>query len=490
MRIALIHYHLQGGGVTRIIWNQLRALQGQGVKAIVLSGKDAPFSLSAPCMVVPGLLYEAFRPSLSPDDLAMQMKSVAQKALGGPVDIWHVHNHSLGKNFVLPPALGALARQGERLLLQLHDFAEDGRPGNYRNMLSSMADGNQETLCRFLYPQADHVHYAVLNSRDYGYMRHAGLDAEHLHLLPNPVDFAPSEQNEQCEDPPAREPLWLYPTRAIRRKNIGEFLFWAALSPPGARFATTSGPDNPAEWQRYRRWQDVAAKLRLPVVFGGTEQEDTSFVRLLRSATCVVVTSVAEGFGMAFLEPWLMGTPVCGRDLPEITDSFRQDGLRLPYTYERLEVPVAWLGLDTIRNAAMDGLRRNMAAYGRQPGADSEERMMAAWVQNGNVDFGRLNEEMQESVLHTLVRSPWKAAQLQPAALPLPDDPQTLAWNTENNCQIIRSFYNLEQYGANLSGIYKQMLQSQIDSHIGTLNGQALLDHFLAPERLALLRVD
>lgn len=490
MRIALIHYHLQGGGVTRIISNQLRALQHLGINAIALSGSQAPFPLSSPCMVVPGLLYEALRPSLGPDDLAMQMKTAARKALGGPVDIWHVHNHSLGKNFVLPPALAALARQGERLLLQLHDFAEDGRPGNYRNMLSSMANGDKQTLCRFLYPQADHVHYAVLNSRDYGYMSHAGLDAEHLHLLPNPVDFAHSEEDEQDEDIPEREPLWLYPTRAIRRKNIGEFLLWSALSSPGARFATTAGPENPAEWKRYYRWQEVAAKLRLPVIFEGAGQLESSFIRLLRSASCVVVTSLAEGFGMSFLEPWLMGTPVCGRDLPEITDSFRQDGLKLPYVYERLEVPVDWLGLDTIRKAAMDGLRRNMAAYDREPMAGSEERLMAAWIKDGKVDFGRLNEEMQESVLHDLASAPWKAAELQPAMLPLPDDPRTLASVTENNRQIIRSFYNLEQYGENLVRIYKQMLQCQVDSHIGALNGQALLDHFLAPERLVLLRVD
>jgi len=47
---------------------------------------------------------------------------------------------------------------------------------------------------------------------------------------------------------------------------------------------------------------------------------------------------------MAFLEPWLVGAPVCGRNLPEITASLAEEGVVLPWSYDRLDLPLAWIG--------------------------------------------------------------------------------------------------------------------------------------------------
>ena len=102
---------------------------------------------------------------------------------------------------------------------------------------------------------------------------------------------------------------------------------------------------------------------------------------------------------MAFLEPWTLGTPVCGRNLAETTGQFAADGLQLPGCYDRLEVPQDWLGAGEVERAAEDGLTRNLAAYGRQPQPGDVQRVVAAWVRDGRVDFGRLHEAMQEQVL-------------------------------------------------------------------------------------------
>src|SRR5665647_229173 len=130
MRIAIVHYHLQFGGVTRIICHQQNALRARGLSTVVLTGKSPPFDFPGAFRVIPGLQYEAIRPAISPLTLAAQMLAVATEALAGPPDVWHIHNHSLGKSLVLPAALLALAEQGAHLLFQIHDFAEDGRPGN------------------------------------------------------------------------------------------------------------------------------------------------------------------------------------------------------------------------------------------------------------------------------------------------------------------------------------------------------------------------
>jgi glycosyltransferase involved in cell wall biosynthesis len=485
MRIAIVHYHLQYGGVTRIICHQQNALQARGLSTVVLTGRPPLFDFPGAFRVIPGLQYEATRPAVSPLELAAQMQAAAVEALGGAPEVWHIHNHSLGKSLVLPAALLALAEQGARLLLQIHDFAEDGRPGNYRRMLAEMAGGNKRALSRLLYPQADHLHYAVLSRRDSQYLQDAGLDWDHLHLLPNPIDLGQVAEKETTASM-AAAPLWLYPTRAIRRKNIGEFLLWSALAPAGTRFAITSGPENPAEQARYTRWKQMARELGLPVEFEAVGREGRSFIDLLRLASGVATTSVAEGFGMAFLEPWVVGTPVCGRNLPEVTTGFRQEGIILPWSYDRLNIPETWLGLDRLTIAARAGLKRNLAAYGRRPSPGDLERLLAAWIRDGLVDFGRLDEPMQEVILQRLAHSPGQAVEIGPAALP---NPQDLYSMVENNRCLLRSQHNLTRYGVTVEQMYRRVTASAT-TPLDSLNGEVLLDRFLAPERLSLLRVD
>lgn len=485
MRVALVHYHLQSGGVTRIVCHLQKALAQRGVKTVALIGKKPNVDGHGAVRVIPGLQYEADRPAIGPAELVRQMRTEAAAVLGGPPDLWHVHNHSLGKSLVLPLALNLLAAQGERLFFQIHDFAEDGRPANYRAMLATMAAGRRDLLSRLLYPQADHLHYGVLNRRDYRYLREAGLDARHLHLLLNPVDLEPAK-GEAPVLPVAGDALWLYPTRAIRRKNLGEFLLWSAVAPEGNCFATTSGPENPVEQQRYRRWRQVAGELGLPVQFELVGPGGWGFVDLLRRAEVAVTTSVAEGFGMAFLEPWALGVPVCGRNLPEITPKIGGVGIRLPWTYDRLDVPLDWLGQGQVERLAHEGLERNLAAYGRRMANGDLERVLKAWVHDGRVDFGRLDESHQEVVLRRLVASRAQAALLRPAQLP---EPGMLRTMLAENQRLLASHYTLAHYGEAVEAVYRQVMAGSV-TKLDALDGEALLDRFLAPERLCLLRID
>ncbi|MDD2463157.1 MAG: glycosyltransferase [Desulfobulbus sp.] len=484
MRVALVHYHLQSGGVTRIICHVQKALRERGIKSMVLTGKPPTYQVNGTYRVVPGLQYEADRPQLSVGELVAQMRREATDALGGAPDLWHIHNHSLGKSLLLPLALQQMAQEGEHLLFHIHDFAEDGRPGNYKAMLSRMASGMGDVLAGQLYPQGEHLHYAVLNNRDYCYLQEAGLELSQLHLLPNPVDLGLVEWEEPSQ--PGKPPLWLYPTRAIRRKNLGEFLLWSALATDDTWFATTSGPENPAEQPRYQRWKQVAAQLGLPVQFEMVGPNSYGFIDLLRMADVAMTTSVAEGFGMAFLEPWTLETPVCGRNLGEITSQFIGDGLELSGCYDRLDVPLSWLGEQRVTRAAEIGLRKNLAAYGRQPAPDHLERLLGAWVRDGRIDFGRLDESMQEDVLAQVVGQQAQAELISPPRLA---QWATIAGSLAENRRILREQYSLIQYGERLEQLYQQVVGGS-ESVCGQLDGEVLLDRFLAPERLHLLRVD
>ncbi|MEY3897292.1 MAG: hypothetical protein RLZZ214_2813, partial [Verrucomicrobiota bacterium] len=120
MRVAIVHYHLAPGGVTRVIETTSQVLTNAGVPHVILTGDN-----------VTGLGYLTNSSGLTAGELLANLRAAATAALGGPPDIWHFHNHSLGKNLLLPDLIARLADSGERLVLHIHDLAEAGRPANY-----------------------------------------------------------------------------------------------------------------------------------------------------------------------------------------------------------------------------------------------------------------------------------------------------------------------------------------------------------------------
>ena len=52
-----------------------------------------------------------------------------------------------------------------------------------------------------------------------------------------------------------------------------------------------------------------------------------------------VTTSMMEGFGLTYLEPWLEGIPVIGRNIETCTVDLKRNGLRFPLLYDRFIVP-------------------------------------------------------------------------------------------------------------------------------------------------------
>ena len=95
-----------------------------------------------------------------------------------------------------------------------------------------------------------------------------------------------------------------------------------AAAYPDRHFANSLEPTNPAFRPQFERWKSFSRELQLPVTFGLGHQVDCSFPKMVACSEAIVTTSVAEGFGLGFLEPWVFGKSLCGRNLPEITGDF------------------------------------------------------------------------------------------------------------------------------------------------------------------------
>ena len=114
MKVAIVHYHLEPGGVTRVIENTLAAWaeMGKAIESVVLSGRPYSGKSIPDTRVIQGLDYATPEQAISPELLMDRMKEAARNSLGGMPDLWHVHNHSLGKNPSLTKACSMLAQTG------------------------------------------------------------------------------------------------------------------------------------------------------------------------------------------------------------------------------------------------------------------------------------------------------------------------------------------------------------------------------------------
>ena len=189
MKIAYLHYHLKTGGVTTVLKQQLAALARQ-TEQLVITGDPPTTPLDADTVHIPELGYSSeYNGIFKPLDVARAIMKAIRSKFNGPCDLLHVHNPTLAKNRQFLAILKLLQQEDLNLLLQIHDFAEDGRP------LAYFSDS---------YPVD--CHYSVINQRDYQILLNSGLKPDGLHLMENMVTVPPPRLPEN----PRLKTAWRY----------------------------------------------------------------------------------------------------------------------------------------------------------------------------------------------------------------------------------------------------------------------------------------
>ncbi|MFC7336605.1 hypothetical protein ACFQY0_05415 [Haloferula chungangensis] len=395
--VAIVHYHLRRGGVTRVIETASACLTKAGIPHVILCGSPPDKKGKLPIKVVEDLGYDDERSgNTSGIKIVHALRAAVRESFGSGKVIWHLHNHSIGKNRALPDAAGILAESGDAMILQYHDFAEDGRPGAYPKLADSES----------LYPFAPQIIHTFINSRDRQFLINAGLPASHGFLHPNAIT-PPAKVKVLPRRPD--HPLVLYPVRGIRRKNLGELFLLAALAPKGTRFAVSLKPDNKRWIPVHDEWTAFASDTELPVMLDAVGRVSPApgapktFASWVRHATHFISTAVAEGFGLGFLEPATIGKPLFGRNLPMVTDDFAAEGIHPGRLYDRLLVPESWVGLETLRQSLIRSMRATLESYGHPMSNQHLESSFVAMRHHGYLDFGNLPEDLQRQVIHRLL---------------------------------------------------------------------------------------
>jgi len=458
-----MHYHLKTGGVTTVLKQQLNAI-GKKWQTLVLTGLPPETSFPADFVHIPELGYSSqHKKPFDPDDVAESIINAICNKFNGRCDVLHVHNPTLAKNKHFLKILKSLQKKGLNLFLQIHDFAEDGRPSAY------FADE---------YPS--NCHYGVINQRDYDILLAAGLKKNGLHRLVNTIN--PSRIKPQ---PKFEKSLVLYPIRAIRRKNIGEAILLSLFFRHGQTLAVTLPPNSPSDIKSYEGWKAFVKDYNLILDFDKGLHGD--FEALVLSADFLITSSITEGFGFSFLEPWLFDKLLWGRNLPDICRDFASNGIRLDHLYDALFVPLDWIRLRrfnrrwtacALNAGALFNLSTNMA---------SVLKAFDSITKDGVIDFGLLDEAAQKEVIVRLISSK-KAAEKLIQINPFLADPGMVSDKNERintNKRIIQQCYNPAINRQRVLSLYKKVVSTPIKQSI---DKTALASAFLDLGKFSLLK--
>jgi len=462
MKIAFVHYHLKTGGVTTVIRQQIDAIKDT-CEVLVLTGEKPSPDFPARVRVIPELGYDLPGAAISdPGKTAEKIIDEISTTWPRGCDLVHVHNPFLAKNKNLLNILGNLQDQGIRLFLQIHDFAEDGRPHLYY-------PGEYPTNC----------HYGVINSRDYNILLNAGLEQKGLHKLFNMVNPFDGTRRDRGEKNVA-----LYPVRAIRRKNIGEAILLSLFFKNHASLSITLPPNSPADMLSYQNWKKFVSSNRLNVEFEASLK--SRFEDLVFTSKFLITTSITEGFGFSFLEPWTARKILWGRKLPDICSDFENNGISLSHLYSSLLVPVAWIGEKDLREKLRSSMLKNIKLFGLLPGDLDMENTFATLFKNDLVDFGLLDEAFQKKIILSVLSSGQNLKTLTVLNPFLADlDMSGMDQVIGQNRDAVYRHYSQERYRETLLSVYSMILKSEV-SHM--IDKKMLLMQFLNPHNFSLLK--
>lgn len=354
--LVVVHYHLRPGGVRRIIESALPAIAaaaGPGLKRITLAVGEAaagswhselarslaPVHADVFCEPAFGYFSES---ALGPENIRKSIRAalsrlIAPRAAGRTL-VWF-HNPALGRNATLGAEIGRLAAKlGFATILHHHDFWCANRWSRWRE-IQECGFRSPAAAARALFVDGPRTAHITINTTDHNALRNA-LPL-HSFYLPNPIRRA--RRGGGCRTTKswlAREfgsdaPLWICPTRVLRRKNLAEAILLARWLRPEAWFVTTSGASSDDERESAGRLESAAKAGKWNVRFGLLEgRKRPAVAELVRAAEAVVLTSVQEGFGMGFVEA---GTkPLIARALPEIMPDLASLGFRFPFLYSEI----------------------------------------------------------------------------------------------------------------------------------------------------------
>ncbi len=332
MKILFIHYFCKKDGVTRVVLNN--------IKGLAVHSNDLEFIFAGGCFEFP-IPEEIEKRYIDWDaeDILSQLQKISQDA-----DVVIIENPTVG---IFPRATLAFKEFSEKnldkkIIYRIHDLIDDRLPllENFKKIIANLDD---------IYPKSENVSFLTLTSFDKIRLINKGL--KNVSVLPNSIIISDFESDkvrsfnlrktfEENGIINSGERILVYPVRVLKRKNIEEAILLTKILNQGEenyRLVVTI----PFEEDYANEIENLARTYNVPCSIGKASEyisfdkkEKYTIADLFLISDLVVSTSVQEGFGLAFIEPWLSGTPVIGRKILSVTEDFEENGIDLSHLYD------------------------------------------------------------------------------------------------------------------------------------------------------------
>ena len=482
MKVAIVHYHFELSGVTKVMVSSSHALKQEGIEHVMLVG-DIPENVDEdlPLHRVAGLGYVPDKAVGDATLLVSNLKLAAKEALGAEPDLWHFHNHALGKNFLMAETVAQMAEDGQHMVLHMHDLIEEGRQQNY----AVVPDPNR------LYPCGPHIRYVFLNDQDRDLFIENGLEESMTDLMVNPVEIP-----EGYEDKTEGSPILFAPIRAIRRKNMGELVMLSALAPQGTRIAISRAPKDKGAFRLHETWRKFAGHQRLPIGFDvvgryyPAQGVPNDFKSWVEHCSHFVTTAVSEGFGMTFLEAAAYGKPLIGRNVPRVTHEHEKRKITSGNLYDKLLIPTEWVDVSILRQHFDTTIQRNYRYLGEPLDNLTHERAFQSLLLDGWLDLGNMPEPVQQAVVE---RCSDPGAKNEPMVVIGEERKPAKLWLHEALKQTKPSVthkqledYSESNFGKSLKSVYDEALSGEA-TEVAFIDPAPILAHCLQPQRFHFL---
>lgn len=444
MLLVVLHHHFRPGGVRRVIdlaTPQLVAFSDGLFDGVLLAGGEEPDPLWFADFKerLPGVPVSVFvKPEFGYVSEMSRSGNYAMRLRGAVFDlvkhcaeneglIW-AHNLGLGRNLRLARELSHYCHlAGMPLILHHHDWWFENRWHHYSAFRES-GFRSLTSIAQAILPNSWAIRFALINRADTRLMaKHFGKRAAWLpnpaeRNNPPPIERVQAARNWLTQQLDDSAPVWLMPCRLLRRKNIAEALLLARWLRPEAWLVTTGGVSS-AEEDGYAKSLAAAAntngwRLRLGLLEGDLQSNPT-VDELIAASEAVLLTSVQEGFGLAYLEATAAQRPLIARKLPNVGPDLERFGFKFPYYYKDILIDPALFNWD-----AEYARQKQLYSYWKRHLPKPASRLMCkpSLLTSGPrphpVPFSRLTFEAQLEVLTVPPSQSWeKCAPLNPFLL-------------------------------------------------------------------------
>jgi hypothetical protein len=405
--LIILHYHYRPGGVRQVVeWGAAAVARCWGCERVVMLGGER----------VPEGWRGEFERAVFPMPVRWESdagwgywsefageggaEELLRREVGSGDVVW-AHNLSVGRRLRLGAMVVRVAEAvGASVWLYQHDWWWDGRWERWAEFGEQGVESLEEAVA-LTFPVGERVRTVAVNAADARFARDVlgrgcGFGGNPL-VRPETSRAAVEEAREWLRGMSGGRRVWVYPARALRRKNLVEAVLVMRAVDEGAMLVTTGGVSSGAERGWYAGMGRAVEEGGWPVRLAVAEEVGAPTVpAMMGAAEAVVMSSLREGFGLPWWEAAVLRRPLLARRLAGTRETLEMAGLEASAVWDAVMVPRGAFdaGAEDVRVGERRERLVGMLPVDLRGVVRETPREMA-----DEVDFGELSFEAQREVV-------------------------------------------------------------------------------------------